>query len=89
MERDVRTCKTCGAEIVWLKTALGKNIPVDDSEAARSYKTDEAEFNPLDADLVTHFATCPHAAMHRSTDAQKGYPCPICDRYDCSHARMK
>ena len=67
-------CKSCGVEIMWLKTRAGKNIPVDipkmeiidgmlHGESANEAVTTAHEFNP--DYMVSHFATCPHAKQHR------------------------
>lgn len=55
------SCSSCGARIVWFRTAAGKRMPVD-----------EATTLPTDAehqlDLTrhkSHFATCPNASQHR------------------------
>lgn len=53
-------CRSCGAAIVWMKTATGKNMPVD----ADTVKPDgPSVFDPKVH--TSHFATCPHAAQHR------------------------
>lgn len=52
-------CKSCGAEIVWLKTAIGKSMPVDVDTVTNGEKT----FNH--GKHVSHFATCPQANKHR------------------------
>ena len=59
------TCRSCGAEILWVKTANGKNMPVDyDSEI--EYLWNDGTSVEFDAGLMTsHFATCPEADRHR------------------------
>lgn len=52
-------CRSCDAEIVWLKTATGKNMPVDASTVTEG----DDKFNP--EKHVSHFATCPFAKQHR------------------------
>lgn len=54
-------CSSCGASIVWFRTAKGNRMPID-----------EATTQPTDAehqlDLKrhrSHFATCPQANQHR------------------------
>jgi hypothetical protein len=55
------SCSSCGARIVWFRTAAGKRMPVDES----STKPADAE-HQLDLKRhVSHFATCPDAAKHR------------------------
>lgn len=64
------TCKSCGAAIIWVKTANGKNAPIDAKP--------EKRFVPSGADLArgqisfalvdtyaSHFSTCPQADQHR------------------------
>ena len=58
-KRTAGTCRTCGAEIVWLRTASGKNMPVD----ATSWEPGDETFEPQRH--VSHFATCPQAHQHR------------------------
>ncbi len=62
-------CKSCGAEIHWLKTRAGKNMPVDvpdfeDGEIANEALTTAVEFNP--DYMVSHSSTCPNAKKHRN-----------------------
>lgn len=52
-------CRSCGAPIVWLKTASGKSMPVD----AASVRYGDKKFEP--PRHVTHFSTCPNADQHR------------------------
>jgi hypothetical protein len=55
-------CRSCGAAIVWLKTSAGKNMPVD----AETATAGDTQFEEA-AGHISHFATCPNAASHRST----------------------
>lgn len=59
-KQGANTCRSCGAEIVWLKTAAGKNMPVD----AETFETGDELFDIKRH--TSHFATCPNAAAHRS-----------------------
>lgn len=62
-------CKSCGAEIKWMKTESGKNIPVDVPPVEQETKYDlvltESVFKP--GLMTAHFATCPNANKHRKT----------------------
>lgn len=58
-ERRITRCKSCRARIIWLTTALGKNMPVD----ADSVDPSDDQFNKLKH--VSHFATCINANQHR------------------------
>lgn len=53
-------CRSCHAEIKWMKTEAGKNIPVDidsvDDRGATIFDPDT---------MISHFATCPDADQHR------------------------
>lgn len=53
------TCRSCGKEIVWMKTVNGKNIPVDAETAETGDDMFDAQRH------TTHFATCPQADQHR------------------------
>lgn len=53
-ERRITRCRSCRAQIVWLKTAAGKNMPVD----ADTVKPEDDEFD-TDEGHISHFATCP------------------------------
>jgi hypothetical protein len=52
-------CRSCGAEIVWIKTELGKWMPVD----ADTITEGDEVFDP--GEHVSHFSTCPDAGAHR------------------------
>lgn len=52
-------CRSCGAQIVWFKTAQGKNIPVN---AETVEPGDEQLELPRH---ISHFATCPNANTWR------------------------
>lgn len=74
-------CKACGADIIWIKTASGKNMPVNAQKIP--YKRDftngklnlvcpDGRVVKADLDLESdeyghesHFATCPAATMFR------------------------
>jgi hypothetical protein len=60
-ERRITRCSSCHAKIVWFKTALGRNMPVDAD-------TVEASDNVNELDLSrhqSHFASCPNSDKHR------------------------
>lgn len=53
-------CRSCGEEIVWLKTDNGKNIPVDAETVV------DKEATIFDSDqMISHFATCKDADKWR------------------------
>jgi len=75
------TCRSCGAEIKWIKTIASKNMPVDpelissdDLEHGDVLVTEDGHVTKVDHSCndyesvdgyVSHFATCPHADQHR------------------------
>jgi len=66
-------CRSCGATIIFVKTAKGKSMPLDVQPAddgniivvdgVAVYLKGEAPPNKLR--WKSHFATCPQAAQHR------------------------
>lgn len=67
-------CRSCAAEIIWAHTEKGKRIPLDAEpvEGGNIELRDgiatiygQAIFG-TEALYVSHFATCPDAAEHRS-----------------------
>ncbi len=64
MEVKVEHCRSCGAPIVWVKTKLGKHMPVE-AEPSVEFAQMIIEYDPTKH--VSHFATCPNAAKHRKT----------------------
>lgn len=68
------TCKSCGAEIFWMKTVAGKSMPLDrkpvmGGNISLGFGTDHlayvVESHPGIERYVSHFATCPSAKQHR------------------------
>ena len=60
-------CSSCRADVVWLKTSKGKNMPMDADYLARIHDMDDdaPEFNyELHHDGV-HWSTCKFADSHR------------------------
>lgn len=71
MSEKISECKTCGREIVWMKTRNDKNIPVDvpaedDVRADRDNREEVLEASLFNRErMTTHFETCPDAKEHR------------------------
>ena len=64
---EVQKCKSCKTDIVWMKTAKNKFIPVNLNERVRVY-LDFTEPRPLifnHKTMESHFATCPFADSFR------------------------
>jgi hypothetical protein len=56
---ETHRCRSCGAAIIWLPTATGKNMPVN----AGTWAQGDTTFSP--GRHISHFATCPNADRHR------------------------
>ncbi len=67
LKSKISNCKSCNAEIVWMKTLSGKNICVD-------AETCDPETDVLyDKDSMTcHFATCPFGEKHSGNPRTAG-----------------
>lgn len=61
-------CRSCGAEIEWLKTKSGKSIPVD-----RKPVWVQGSAGPFEC-FRSHFETCPNADQHRTQTGKKQMP---------------
>jgi hypothetical protein len=59
MNTNLSRCKKCNAAIQWVKTASGKQMPVD----AATAKPDDLEYDH--ARMISHFATCKFANEFR------------------------
>jgi len=68
----IARCKSCGAEIIWIKTPQGKNHPVDAKPKKMWVHEDHPVHYPwklVDAH-ESHFATCPNADQHRKSKGE-------------------
>ena len=72
-EETMATCKSCGAEIKWARTASGRRMPLDADERGNIIiENGVLKVVPKDeiggilaATYTSHFATCPQAKTHR------------------------
>ena len=72
--RDIATCSSCKAKIIWAKSVNGKAMPMDaepnrdrgtfrlDGDRAIYIKRDDVYDGPR---YESHFATCPNSRKHR------------------------
>ena len=60
---DKAECRTCKAEIIWIKTPAGKNHPID-AKPKKLWVFDGGGWQ-LEECHESHFASCPDAAQHR------------------------
>lgn len=59
-------CKSCGAKIIWGKTANGKAVPLDCPPEKRYVLSGEAsDIVTLRSTYASHFVTCPDADKFR------------------------
>jgi hypothetical protein len=63
MAKNISKCKACEADIVWMKTAKGNNIPVDAETVEEDLLGTPVVFDP--DTMTSHFATCPSADKFR------------------------
>jgi hypothetical protein len=63
----ITPCRSCKAPLVWLKTASGKNMPLDADWYAQRFDIDDdaPAFDYKTHHEGVHWATCPHAIEHR------------------------
>lgn len=57
------TCRSCGAEIVWVHTEKGRAMPVD-VKPRKGVVLDMGIAKVVNV-FTSHFETCPDAAAHR------------------------
>ena len=72
---ELSMCKSCGAEIRWIKSANLRNMPVDadpveDGNLQVDWERGDAHVLPRHSDYSgprynSHFLTCPNAKQHR------------------------
>jgi hypothetical protein len=55
------TCRSCGREIVWLKTKAGKDMPTDAETVGPGDEVFDGRRH------MSHFATCPQPEVHPGT----------------------
>lgn len=80
MTLTVKTCASCGAEIIWAETENGKRMPLDAAPVAAQAGAFVLVGHPnapqavslskhLDSIplFVSHFSTCPNAPSHRKS----------------------
>lgn len=67
-DTKIAECKSCGSEIVWMKTRNDKNICVDLPPIEDPLRDEVLEATLFDRTrFKTHFETCPHAEQHRKS----------------------
>lgn len=71
-------CRSCHAPVVWARTAKGKAIPLDVKPRKdgnlilrNGIVRVQTRNDPGGLRYVSHFATCPWAALHRSITEAK------------------
>jgi len=67
---QVKSCKSCGAPVVWATTQAGKTTPLDAKPVrVAMLSTGDLFGSPRIVDsvngYVSHFSTCPNADKHR------------------------
>jgi hypothetical protein len=65
-------CKSCGAAIQWVKTPVGKAMPLSVASKAKRIVIDDEGIAQVVDTYVSHFADCPNAAQHRKIYPDRG-----------------
>ena len=69
-------CKACGKEIIFLRTAKGRNMPTDWESLPSADQRNASEGIPPMFDAkrghISHFATCPKAEKFRRKGRNNG-----------------
>lgn len=66
----ITACRSCGASVFWVKSTLGKNMPLNATPERRFVivtSPDGVSYAQQQDTYVSHFATCPDAAKWRQT----------------------
>ena len=64
-------CKACSTPIIWIKTAAGKNMPID-AKPVKAYVENRYDNGWRSIDVhMTHWATCPKAHQFKKTGGKK------------------
>jgi hypothetical protein len=71
-------CRSCNADIFWVKTEKGKSMPLDCQtyidgniflkDGVAIYAKDDDEAASTEAKYKSHFATCPQSKQWRKKD---------------------
>jgi len=62
---NAANCSSCGAPLIWARTAANnKRIPLDFEPEKRLVRQEDGRFAVVDT-YKSHFATCPNANKHR------------------------
>jgi len=59
-------CSSCGAEIIFAKTASGKTMPLSVASKQKRVVLSDGDATAMVRDTyLSHFADCPNASQHR------------------------
>jgi hypothetical protein len=61
-------CRSCGADILWIETEIGKAMPIDATPEKRIILRPvggTSRVGKVVDTYISHFATCPEADQHR------------------------
>lgn len=63
-------CSSCGAEILWVKTAASKPMPLSVASKQKRVVLADGDGTAMVRDTyLSHFADCPNASQHRKSSA--------------------
>lgn len=63
--QDAPTCRSCGADILWVEMSSGKKMPVDPKRLSIVHISPVNDQGVVVQGYTSHFATCPNAKKHR------------------------
>jgi hypothetical protein len=69
MAGPMQTCRSCGAEIIWIRSEKGRACICDAKPV--SGMTADGKVTRV---WISHFATCPNAAAHRKPKTEEEAP---------------
>jgi len=58
-------CKSCDADIIWVRMNSGKPMPLDAKPEKRVVQNIGSPVYRVADAYISHFVTCPNAAQHR------------------------
>ena len=64
----INKCRSCQAKILWAKTTLGANMPVDYDPEIEYLWEDRTPVLFEPSLMISHFSTCPQSDKWRNRD---------------------
>jgi len=68
----VSRCRSCGAQIIWVKMRGGKSMPVNPERVRIVLANNDHTDGTVITGHLPHWATCPNADQHRKNKHRRG-----------------